>query len=58
MIDRKIVEVLAILTQAGNIIDSSIQNAHLREYLRVFAFILQVSAFLSFARAHNQTFFD
>ena len=46
IIDRKSNDVLALLNQAGAIIDNSIQNVHLREYLRVFFLILQVCHFL------------
>ena len=42
IIERKSNDVMAILNQAGNIIDNSIQNVHLKEYLKVFYYVLQV----------------
>lgn len=46
MIERKNSDVLAILNQAGTIIDNAIQNIHLKEYLKVFFFVLQVCHYL------------
>lgn len=46
MIERKTSDVLTILNQAGNIIDNSIQNNHLKEYLKVFFLVLQVCHYL------------
>lgn len=46
MIERKTSDVLAILNQAGSIIDNSIQNNHLKEYLKVFFLVLQVCHYL------------
>ena len=43
MIERKTNDVLSILNQAGGIIDNSIQNPHLKEYLKVFFLVLQVN---------------
>lgn len=46
MIERKHQEVLASLNSAVVIIDSSIQNAHLKEYLKLFFLTLQVWHYL------------
>nr|XP_040222427.2 MAU2 chromatid cohesion factor homolog [Anopheles coluzzii] len=46
MIERKTNDVLAILNQASPIIDHSIQNVHLKEYLKVFFYVLQVCHYL------------
>lgn len=46
MIERKPNDVLSILNQTGIIIDNNIQNVHLKEYLKVFFFILQVCYYL------------
>lgn len=43
MIDRKMNEVLTIFHQASIVIENSIQNLHLKEYLKVFYLVLQVS---------------
>jgi MAternally affected uncoordination len=42
MIERKTSDVLGLLNQAGTIIDTSISNVHLKEYLKVFYLVLQV----------------
>lgn len=42
LIDRKMNDVLAIFHQASIIIENSIQNLHLKEYLKVFYLVLQV----------------
>lgn len=42
MIDRKINDVPPIFHQASNVIESSIQNVNLKEYLKVFYLVLQV----------------
>jgi MAternally affected uncoordination len=42
MIDRKTSDVLVLLNQAGTLIDTSIANVHLKEYLKVFYLVLQV----------------
>lgn len=46
MVERKPNDVLTILNQTGGIIDNSIANPHLKEYLKVFFFILQVCYYL------------
>lgn len=46
MIERKIQEVHATLNQAVLIIDNSIQNIHLKEYLKLFFLTLQVLHYL------------
>lgn len=43
LIDRKMNDVLAIFHQASIIIENSIQNLHLKEYLKVFYLVLQVN---------------
>lgn len=45
LIDRKMNDVLAIFHQASIVIENSIQNLHLKEYLKVFYLVLQVIAF-------------
>lgn len=47
MIERKANDVLALLSQASNLIDNSISNVHLKEYLKVFFLVLQVCYYLS-----------
>lgn len=42
LIDRKMNDVLAIFHQASIVIENSIQNLHLKEYLKVFYLVLQV----------------
>lgn len=42
MVERKPNDALAILNQTGVLIDNGITNIHLKEYLKVFFFILQV----------------
>lgn len=46
MVERKPNDVLTILNQTGILIDNSISNLHLKEYLKVFFFILQVCYYL------------
>lgn len=46
MIDRKMNDVLTIFHQASIVIENSIQNLHLKEYLKVFYLVLQVVNFL------------
>lgn len=43
LIDRKMNDVLAIFHQASIVIENSIQNLHLKEYLKVFYLVLQVN---------------
>lgn len=43
LIDRKLNDVLGIFHQASIVIENSIQNLHLKEYLKVFYLVLQVS---------------
>lgn len=43
LVDRKLNEVLGIFPQASNVIENSIQNLHLKEYLKVFYLVLQAS---------------
>lgn len=43
LIDRKMNDVLAIFHQASIVIEGSIQNLHLKEYLKVFYLVLQVN---------------
>lgn len=43
LVDRKLNEVLSIFPQASNVIENSIQNLHLKEYLKVFYLVLQAS---------------
>lgn len=45
LIDRKMNDVLAIFHQASIVIENSIQNLHLKEYLKVFYLVLQVNSF-------------
>lgn len=52
LIDRKMNDVLAIFHQASIVIENSIQNLHLKEYLKVFYLVLQVN----FKLEHNQSF--
>lgn len=47
MIERKTVDVLNLLNNAGNIIDNSIPNPHQKEYLKVFFLVLQVCYYLA-----------
>lgn len=47
MIERKTNDVLTILNQAGTIIDNNVLNMHLKEYLRIFFYILQVCYYLA-----------
>lgn len=44
LVDRKLNEVLSIFPQASIVIENSIQNLHLKEYLKVFYLVLQASA--------------
>lgn len=48
MIDRKMNDVLTIFHQASIVIENSIQNLHLKEYLKVFYLVLQVSPRFTF----------
>lgn len=43
LVDRKMSDVLAIFHQASIVIENSIQNLQLKEYLKVFYLVLQVS---------------
>lgn len=43
MIDRKMGDVPTLFHQASLVIESAIQNVHLKEYLKVFYLVLQVS---------------
>ena len=45
MIDRKLNDVLTIFHQASIVIENAIQNVHLKEYLKVFYLVLQVSRY-------------
>lgn len=47
MIERKTNDVLALLNQAGSIIDNGIQNIHQKEYLKIFFLVLQVCYYLA-----------
>lgn len=47
MIERKTNDVLALLNQAGSIIDNNIANVHQKEYLKVFFLVLQVCYYLA-----------
>lgn len=47
MIERKTNDVLALLNQAGSIIDNNILNVHQKEYLKVFFLVLQVCYYLA-----------
>lgn len=47
MTERKPHEVIGILHQASNLIENSIANPHLKEYLKVFFLVLQVFYYLS-----------
>lgn len=47
MIERKANDVIDILRQASGLIENSITNAHLKEYLKVFFLVLQVCYYLS-----------
>lgn len=42
LIDRKMNDVLTIFHQASIVIENSIQNLHLKEYLKIFYLVLQV----------------
>lgn len=42
LIDRKMNDVLSIFHQASIVIENSIHNLHLKEYLKVFYLVLQV----------------
>lgn len=53
MIDRKMNEVLNIFHQASIVIENSIQNLHLKEYLKVFYLVLQVCLSISFMHVKN-----
>lgn len=46
MVERKPSDVLTILNQTGLIIENSTTNVHLKEYLKVLFFILQVCYYL------------
>lgn len=46
MVERKLTDVQTILNQTGVLIDNNISNLHLKEYLKVFYFILQVCYYL------------
>lgn len=48
MIDRKMNDVLTIFHQASIVIENSIQNLHLKEYLKVFYLVLQASGFVQY----------
>lgn len=43
LVDRKLNDVLGIFHQASIVIENSIQNLHLKEYLKVFYLVLQVN---------------
>lgn len=42
MVERRNSDVTPILTQAQSLIETSVTNVHLKEYLKVFFLILQV----------------
>lgn len=53
LIDRKMNDVLAIFHQASIVIENSIQNLHLKEYLKVFYLVLQVHTLFLKKKIHR-----